>query len=405
MKRLLIVVVAALIGFAGYAFYYGSRRLPVKVVPVARGDVRLTVSTVFTGSVVSEREATLSFQTGGQLGTLAVQEGVMVKAGEVIARLDDVELQAQQSLAEANLRAAQAQLQRARLSLPLEDSQVRAEITQSQVSLDNASTTYRRWQDLYAKGAVARQQVEEAQMRYDMAKSRYEAAMAAVTRNAARRQEIAAAEAAVKQMEASLQMARIRLGQTALRASFAGLVTRTFVNAGEFVPIGKPIVHVVDPDSLYVKAVVDEADALKVRVGQQALVAMDVFQGRRLEGRVAEISPVISSARQESRTSEVKIRLEDRSIVLKPGLSADIEIVVEEVPNVLRLPTHVILERERGKYVHVVSDGRAQERPVQIGASNWDFTQIVSGLQEGERVVISVDGAKLDDGHPVHVQE
>jgi HlyD family secretion protein len=405
MKRLLIVVVAALIGFAGYVFYHGSRRLPVKIVPVTRGDVRLTVSTVFTGSVVSEREATLSFQTGGRLGTLAVQEGMMVKAGEVIARLDDVELQAQQSLAEANLRAAQAQLQRARLSLPLEDSQVRAEITQSQVSLDNASTTYRRWQDLYAKGAVARQQVEEAQMRYDMAKSRYEAAMAAVTRNAARRQEIAAAEAAVKQMEASLQMARIRLGQTALRASFAGLVTRTFVNVGEFVPIGKPIVHLVDPDSLYIKAVVDEADALKVRVGQQALVVMDVFQGKKLEGHVAEISPVISSARQESRTSEVKIRLEDRSIVLKPGLSADIEIIVEEVPNVLRLPTHVILERERGKYVHVVSDGRAQERPIQIGASNWDFTQIVSGLQEGERVIISADGAKLDDGHPVHVQE
>lgn len=229
--------------------------------------------------------------------------------------------------------------------------------------------------------------------------------MAAVTRNAARRQEIAAAEAAVKQTEASLQMARIRLGQTVLRASFAGLVTRTFVNVGEFVPIGKPIVHLVDPDSLYIKAVVDEADALKVRVGQQALVAMDVFQGRRLQGRVAEISPVISSARQESRTSEVNIQLEDRSIVLKPGLSADIEIIVEEVPNVLRLPTHVILERERGKYVHVVSDGRAQERPIQIGASNWDFTQIVSGLHEGERVIVSVDGAKLDDGHPVHVQE
>jgi HlyD family secretion protein len=405
MKRLLIVVVAALIGFAGYVFYYGGRRLPVKIVPVTRGDVRLTVSTVFTGSVVSEREATLSFQMGGQLGILAVQAGTMVKAREVIARLDDIELQAQQSLAEANLRAAQAQLQRARLSLPLEDSQVRAEITQSQVGLDNASTTYRRWQDLYAKGAVARQQVEEAQMRYDMAKSRYEAAMAAVTRNAARRQEIAAAEAAVKQMEVSLQMARIRLGQTALHASFAGLVTRTFVNAGEFVPIGKPIVHLVDPDSLYIKAVVDEADALKVRVGQQALVVMDVFQGRKLEGRVAEISPVISSTRQESRTSEVKILVEDRSVVLKPGLSADIEIIVEEVPNVLRLPTHIILERERGKYVHVVSDGRARERPIQVGASNWDFTQIVSGLQEGERVIISVDGAKLDDGHPVHVQE
>jgi HlyD family secretion protein len=392
-------------GFAGYIFYSGSQRLPVKTVPVTRGQVRLTVSTVFTGSVVSEREATVSFQTSGQLAALAVQEGVTVNAGEVIARLEDAEPQAQLMLAEANVHTAQAQLQRAKLSLPLEDSQVRAEITQSQASLDNASTTYQRWQDLYAKGAVARQQVEEAQMRYDVAKSRYEAAMAAVTRNAARRQEIAAAEAAVKQMEASLQMARIRLGQTVLRAPLAGMVTRTFANIGEFVGIGKPIAHLVDPDSLYIKAVVDEADAPKVRVGQQALVAMDVFQGRRLEGRVADISPVISSARQESRTSEVKIQLGDRSIALKPGFSADIEIIVEEVPNVLRLPTHVILDRERGKYVHVMRDGRVQERPIHIGASNWDFTQIASGLQEGERVIISVDGAKLEDGHPVHVQE
>jgi multidrug resistance efflux pump len=319
MKRLLIVTVAALMGFAGYVFYGGTQRLSVKTVSVTRGHVRLTVSTVFTGSVVSEREATLSFQTGGQLRTLAVQEGTTVNAGEIIARLDDVELQAQQILAEANVHAAQAQLQRARLSLPLEDSQVRAEITQSQLSLDNASTMYRRWQDLYAKGAVARQQVEEAQMRYDVAKSRYEAAMAAMARNAARRQEIAAAEATVKQMEASLQMARIRLGQTVLGAPFGGLVTSTLVNVGEFVAIGKPIAHLVDPDSLYIKAVVDEADALKVRVGQQALVAMDVFQGRRLEGRVAEISPVVSSARQESRTSEVKIHHDHRSLALKPG--------------------------------------------------------------------------------------
>jgi HlyD family secretion protein len=405
MKRLLIVGVAALIGFGGYLLYSSAQRVPVKTVPVTRGSVRLTVSTVFTGSVVSEREAALSFQTGGQLAHLAVQEGGTANAGEVVARLDDVEPKAQVMLAQANLHAAQAQLQRAKLSLPFEDSQVRAEITQSQASLENATTMYRRWQDLYAKGAVARQQVEDAQMRYAMAKSRYETAMAAVTRNAAKRQEIAAAEATVKQMEASLKMARIRMDHTLLRAPFTGLVTRTLVNVGEFVGIGKPIAHLVDPSSLYVKAVVDEADALKVHVGQPAWVTMDVFQGKRLAGRVSEISPVISSARQESRTSEVKIQLDDSSIALKPGFSADIEIIVEEISNVLRLPTHVILERARGKYVHIVSDGRVQERPIRVGASNWDFSQIVAGLQEGDRVIIPIDGAKLDDGRPVQVVE
>ena len=405
MKRLVIVLGTALLGFLGYMLYSGSQRVHVKTVPVTRGDVRLTVSTVFTGSVVSDREATLSFQIGGQLRSLEVQDGGTATGGESLAHLDDVEAKAQVMLAQANLQAVQAQLQRAKLTLPLEDSQVRAEITQSQASLEHASSTYRRWQDLYTKGAVARQQVEEAQMRYDMAKSRYDAARAALTRNAAKQQEIAAAEATVKQMEASLQMARIRLDQTVLRAPFTGLVTRTFAHVGEFVGIGKPILHLVDPSSLYLKAVVDEADALRVRLGQRALVTMDALQGKKLEGRVADISPVISSARQESRTSEVKIQLEDSSIPLKPGFSADIEIIVQEVPNVLMLPTHVILERERGKYVQIVSNGRLQERPVQVGASNWDFTEVTAGLQEGERVIISGDGTKLDAGRPVRVVE
>jgi HlyD family secretion protein len=405
MKRLVIVLVTTLIGFLGYTLYSGTQRVHVKTVPVTRGSVRLTVSTVFTGSVVSDREATLSFQTGGQLASLGVQEGGAATAGEVLARLEDVEAKAQVTLADANLRAAQAQLQRAKLTLPLEDSQVRAEITQSQASLEHAATTYRRWQDLYTKGAVARQQMEEAQMRYDMAKSRYDAAIAALTRNAAKQQEIAAAAATVKQMEASLHMARIRLDQTVLRAPFTGLVTRTFTHVGEFVGIGKRILHLVDPSSLSLKAVVDEADAFKVRLGQRALVTMDAFQGEKLEGRVAEISPIISSARQESRTSEVKIQLGDGSIPLKPGFSADIEIIVQELPDVLMLPTHVILERERGKYVQIVSDGRLQQRPVRVGASNWDFTEVVTGLREGDRFIIPGDGTKLDEGRPVHVVE
>jgi HlyD family secretion protein len=405
MKRLVIVAVAAVLGFVGYTYYTTTQRIPVKTVPVTRGNVLVMVSTVFTGSIASEREATLSFQTAGQLVYVGVQEGGTVRAGDVVGRLDDVEAQAQVLLAESNLRAAQAQLQRAKLSVPLEDSQVRAEITQSQASLENAATTYRRWQDLFAKGAVARQQVEDAQMRYDMARSRHEAALAALARNAAKQQEIAAAEATVKQMEATLTVARIRFDQTVLRAPFTALVTHTYANVGEFVGIGKPIVHCVDPTSLHVKAVVDEADALRVRGGQRALVTMDAFPGRKLEGHVVEVSPVISTARQESRTSEVKIRLDDSPIALKPGLSADIEIVVQEVPDTLTLPTHVILERERGKYVYVVTNARVQERSIQVGASNWDLTAITAGLREGERVIVPLEGAKLEDGRAVQMLE
>jgi len=404
MKWLFIVVAAAL-GFAGYTWYADTRRLPVKTVAVTRGSVLVTVSTVFTGSVASEREATLSFQTGGQLASVAVQEGGLTTAGDLVAQLDDVEATAQVKLAEANLQAARAQLQRAKLSAPLEDAEVRAEISQSQANLENAATMYRRWQDLFAKGAVAKQQVEEAQMRYDMAKSRHERALAAIARNAAKQQEIAAAEAAVTQMEASLHVARLRLDQTVLRTPFSGLVTRLYVNEGEFVGPGKPILHLVDPTSLYVKAVVDEADALKVRVGQRARVTMDAFRGYTLHGQVREISPIISTARQESRTSEVKIQFDDSALPIKPGFSADIEIIVQEVPDVLTLPTHIILEREQGKYVYVMTAGRVHERPIRIGASNWDITEVTDGLREGDLVVIPVDGMRLEDGRPVQTVE
>jgi HlyD family secretion protein len=217
--------------------------------------------------------------------------------------------------------------------------------------LENAASIYRRWQDLFAKGAVAKQQVEDAQMRYDMARSRYDTALAANARKAAKQQEIAAAKAEVAQREAALHMARLRLDQTVLRAPFTGMVTQLYVNEGEFVGPGKPILHLVDHASLYVKAVVDEADALKVGVGQRARVAMDAFRGHTLYGQVREISPIISAARQESRTSEVKIHFGDGALPITPGFSADIEIIVQEVPNVLTLPTHIILERERSKYV------------------------------------------------------
>jgi HlyD family secretion protein len=101
----------------------------------------------------------------------------------------------------------------------------------------------------------------------------------------------------------------------------------------------------------------------------------------------------------------VKIQLADSTIPLKPEFSADIEIIVQEGLNVLMLPTHVILERERGKYVQIVADGRLQERPIRVGASNWDFTEVTAGLHEGDSVIIPGDGTKRDDGRPVHMVE
>ncbi len=170
------------------------------------------------------------------------------------------------------------------------------------------------------------------------------------------------------------------------------------------VTLGGPLFTLVDLDRLYVRATVDEFDARQIRLGQEVRVTLEALPGRTLRGRLYKISPAVSGERQEARTFNVRVALEEGKAFVKPGMSADVEVIVARRQGALFVPSQAILEREGKKRVYVVADGHARAATVKVGESNWSSTEILKGLREGERVVINPDAPGLSEGARVRAE-
>jgi len=125
---------------------------------------------------------------------------------------------------------------------------------------------------------------------------------------------------------------------------------------------------------------------------------LEALPGRTLRGRLYKISPVVSGERQAARTFGIRVALEEGKEFVKPGMSADVEVIVARRRDALFVPTQAILEREGKKRVYVVADGQARVATVSVGESNWSSTEILEGLREGDRVVVNPDAPGLAEG-------
>ncbi|GBC80764.1 Macrolide export protein MacA [bacterium HR09] len=212
-----------------------------------------------------------------------------------------------------------------------------------------------------------------------------------------------AAQALVEQAQAQVRVAKAQLALTELRAPFSGIVADLSTEVGEWItpaPPGVPIppvIDLLDPSSLYVVAPIDELDVARVAVGQEVRLSVDPRPGVTFSGKVSKISPYIVDVTEQNRTADVEVEFnagQDLSGVL-PGASADVEIVVSRKENALRIPTSAVGE---GKKVLVLEGGRLVERPVTTGLANWQYTEVLSGLAEGEEVVVSRDRPEIKPG-------
>ncbi|TPW16882.1 MAG: HlyD family secretion protein, partial [bacterium] len=192
-----------------------------------------------------------------------------------------------------------------------------------------------------------------------------------------------------------------------------GIVTQRFIEVGESIIPGQPCLELMSVDSLYVSAPIDEIDIGRIRQGLPARVTLDPFPGRSWEGRVSRVAPYVDDRLEQNRTLEVEIDIRGDSQVsmhdamertrggpsllrdVRPGSSADIEIILETRVNVLRVPTFALIE---GKRVLVVEDGKAVSRDVVAGLKNWEWTEIRSGLTAGEQVITNLDKQGVEAG-------
>lgn len=200
-------------------------------------------------------------------------------------------------------------------------------------------------------------------------------------------------ERQLRERELELQLERKNLGDTLLKASFSGLVSKIYVEKGEIVSgeavsASKAILRLIDTGRLFAVVAVDEVDIAQVRLGQKAQVMIDAYPEEIFAGKIVYIAP-------ETTTSQglvgvgVKIELEKADPQLKPGFTASGDIIVEEARNVLFLPVEAVSETERGNFVMVSEGGSSIRRKVTLGVSDGTNVEIKRGLEEGEIVFSS----------------
>jgi HlyD family secretion protein len=230
-----------------------------------------------------------------------------------------------------------------------------------------------------------------------------EATDQAVGQATAKRAACQALHAAAMVSEARVEATKAALDRTMLHAPFAGVIAEVNGEVGEFVtpsPIGiptRPAIDLIDVACLYVKAPIDEVDAAPIHPGMEARITLDAFPGRAFPGTVRRIAPYVLDLEKQARTVDVEADFADAAGQrgLLPGYSADIEVVLERHEDVLRVPTEAVLEGHR---VLVFADSTLREQAIEPGLSNWQYTEVKSGLTAGEQVVVSTDRAGVKPG-------
>jgi len=205
----------------------------------------------------------------------------------------------------------------------------------------------------------------------------------------------------------AIDSALMALEKTLIRAPYDGIITEVNIEVGQLsqitAVIPKAPLRIVDLGPRYVRAEIDEVDLPKVKVGQPARVKILAVSKEPFKATVRRVVPYISNVREQDRTAEVELDLEVRD-PLPAGASADVEIITDRHQNVPAVGSRGVLGRKDDRYVYLFKDGHALKQPITIGLSNFDLTEILSGLNEGDIVIIPTDLAELKEGTEVRVR-
>jgi len=188
---------------------------------------------------------------------------------------------------------------------------------------------------------------------------------------------------------------------TLIKAPFDGIITERNIETGQLSQITavvpRPLLRIVDSSPRYVVAEIDEADLAKVKVGLAARLKILAVRAEPFEGVVRRVVPYISTVREQDRTAQVELDVKSEDVLLPTGASADVELVVSSVDKALAIPTRALLGRNGLHFAFVSDNERIKKTPVKVGTFNYDRAQILSGLSEGDVVVLPSEASELSE--------
>ena len=380
---LLLTVVGGLIA----ATSSNTKIDPSKLAKVEKGD--LAKSVVATGKVEPITKVEVKSKASGIVKKLLVDAGDRVKKGQLLAQLDKEEISAQVAQSHAGLQAAQASFKSAEADFE------RAKVDAEGPDVPLLKRAYERATGMAKDGVVSTSALEDAQKNYEMALNKQNGAKAQVTVLKAK---IAQAAAQVAQDKANLEQLEEQLSYTDIISPIDGVVLSRNVEMGDAVSsilvLGSSATLVMtlgDTSEVYVKGKVDESDIGKVYLGQPARIKVESFKDKTFNGKVTKISPM-GVEKDNVTTFEVRVSINNPGGELKAEMTANAEIILEEHKNVLQIPEGSIVYDNQKKASVEVPDPKGKEGKrkiaVNIGISNGAKTELLSGLKEGDQVVL-----------------
>ncbi|HBH60749.1 MAG TPA: efflux RND transporter periplasmic adaptor subunit [Nitrospiraceae bacterium] len=371
MKKILTgVLIAALLGIAVF-FSFGNKENEIKyrTEKAARGDIISTVTA--TGTVNAVTTVLVGTQVSGTIKNIYADFNSPVKKGQAIALIDPATFEAQVAQARANLLSAKAN----------EDK--------SEAALADAKRTMDRNRELLSKNLIARSDLDTAETNYETAKA-----------------QVGVSKAQVAQTEAALRIAETNLGYTKILSPVDGVVISRNVDIGQTVAASfqTPTLFTIAQDltKMQIDTNVDEADIGNMKVGQDVEFTVDAYPDITFKGMVSQVrnSPIIV---ENVVTYDVVVKVDNPDLKLKPGMTANVSIVLQEKRDVIRLPNAALRfspapedkgrtqgqQREKGPGVWILKDRKATRVPVKTGISNGSYTELVSGdIREGQEVIV-----------------
>jgi len=442
MKRrtysiLAIVVSLALVGCQAQA---QAKPTTPQTATVQRGN--LTATLAAAGTVAARSQVVLTFQASGQVKEIDVKVGDKVKAGQALAKLDTTDLemavskaqialdssqvalqktkagptQSQVESAKASLASAQAAYQDALNKYGLSDAQLavaRAQVDKAAATVQRAQDAYNweanNWLDPNPSQSSQATALSDAQTAYTLTVAAYNQQAATINNSAVKSaasqvaqaqsaldqllatpapEDIAAAEAQVKQNEASLQQAQLALAQATVVAPFDGTVGDIYAQVGQWATTSTQAMVVVDLSQINLTITLAETDVPKVQVGQQTQITLDALQGQVFTGTVKEID-LVGTVTSGVVNYSATVAVQDPTDTMRPGMNATVNVILQQRENVLLVPNRAVQTvSSRFRTATVLYEGQLIVEPVTLGLSGDTNSEVVSGLQEGDIVLI-----------------
>jgi len=366
--RWVIILITISVVVLGGWYYSRPKPISIEVTVVATGNVESTIVNTRAGTVKSCQRSNLAPASGGQIAKIWVKEGDHVQKGQVLLELWNHDLRAQHDLAKRQLTTAQERKR------------------ETCILADNAQREFVRTEQLLTKGFVSSQRVDDARANANSRRASCEATISDI-----------------KRAEAQIRVTEAAIDRTVITAPFSGIIGHISGELGEFTtpsPPGiptPPTIDLIDDGCLYISAPMDEVDAPKLEINQEARITLDAMPNKTFPGKIRRIAPFVTEIEKQARTVDIEVDFQQAPTQgLLVGYSADVEVVLSRKVEVLRIPTQTL--RQNNKVWLVDSNNHLSEQSVEVGLSNWSFTEIAGGLKQGDRILLSFDHDGIKEG-------